>query len=441
MKIAFSFRRLLLVLALLFALAVLAILAALSSSRVEMTAGGAHKRLLVPLVVGNVGVNMFTGTGENVSVPGFLAGPVLRPQADGSWDATWFCEDRIGHASGDAPELRIDCGGETHAFTTRNPPIAPDVAPMPGKLVVLSDLEGNRAFLEAALRKLGVVGDDGGWSYGPGQLVVLGDAVDRGRDAFAVLWRLHDLATRAQAAGGGLHLLLGNHEQYLLRGNTSRAHPDYRYALRQLGGPLAAFGPDTLLGAWLRAQPVLLQRGSVLFAHGGISPQVVATGMTVEQIDATMRAYWQRPAGVATPHTPALDAVLGRTGLTQYRGYFRAMEKQYPLADQAGIDRMLAHFEARQVVVAHTLVETVHPLYEGRVFAVDVNHDAARPQVLVYRGGVPEVVDTGVKRNLASGAGKTTRLREFSLFDGDDRRLLAAMYRGVRRISKIPHPY
>ena len=440
MKIAFSLRRLLLVLGLLLALAVLAILASLSSSRVEMTAAGAHSRLLVPLGVGAVGVNLYTGTGEDVSAPGFLAGPVLRPQADGSWDAAWFCEDRVGKASGDTAVLRIACGGTTHAFTTHNPRPAPDVAPMPGRLVVLSDLEGNLAFMEAALRKLGVTGADGNWVYGHGQLVVLGDAVDRGRDVFAVLWRLHELSLQAHAAGGALHYVLGNHEQYLLRGNTSRAHPDYRYAVQQLGGPVEAFGPDTLLGAWLRTRPVILQRGRVLFAHAGISPQVVDTGMTVAQLDATMRDYWQRPGDAATPHAPALDAVIGRTGLTQYRGFFRAMEDRYPLATSAGIERTLAHFDARQIVVAHTLVETVHPMYEGRVYAVDVNHDEARPQVLLFKDGVPGVLDTGVRRTLHP-APEVMRTRDFSLLDGGDRRLLAAMYHGFHRIADIPHPY
>src|SRR3546814_17554986 len=107
---------------------------------------------------------------------------------------------------------------------------------MPARVAVLSDLEGNIAFLEQALRRLGVVDADGKWAYGGGHLVVLGDSVDRGRDVFAVLWRLHGLSGQADMAGGAVHVVLGNHEQYMLRANTSRANADHLHELNAMGG-------------------------------------------------------------------------------------------------------------------------------------------------------------------------------------------------------------
>src|SRR3546814_7468717 len=35
----------------------------------------------------------------------------------------------------------------------------------------------------------------------------------------------------------------------------------------------------TELGRWLRSKPVLVKVGDTLFAHGGISPRVLATGL------------------------------------------------------------------------------------------------------------------------------------------------------------------
>src|SRR3546814_20020361 len=72
---------------------------------------------------------------------------------------------------------------------------------MPARVAVLSDLEANIAFLEQALRRLGVVGADGKWAYGGGHLVVLSDSVDRGRDVFAVLWLLPGLPAQSGMAG------------------------------------------------------------------------------------------------------------------------------------------------------------------------------------------------------------------------------------------------
>src|SRR3546814_5734386 len=85
--------------------------------------------------------------------------------------------------------LHVECAGTRHVFPLYSPQVPPAVAPMPARVAVLSDLEGNIAFLEQALRRLGVVDADGKWAYGGGHLVVLGDSVDRGRDVFAVLWR------------------------------------------------------------------------------------------------------------------------------------------------------------------------------------------------------------------------------------------------------------
>src|SRR3546814_17060219 len=95
---------------------------------------------------------------------------------------------------------------------------------MPARVAVLSDLEGNIAFLEQALRRLGVVGADGQWAYGGGHLVVLGDSVDRGRDVFAVLWRLHGLSGQAGMAGGEVHVVPGNPAPHMLTSKPSPAN-------------------------------------------------------------------------------------------------------------------------------------------------------------------------------------------------------------------------
>jgi hypothetical protein len=411
-------------------------LAAISSAKVELTANGVHTRLLVPAGPGAIGLQHYAGTGEQVILRGHLDGPVVRRQADGAWSASWFCEDRVHHATGRSAVLRIDCAGATHAYPLDSAPVPPAMAPMPEKLVVLSDVEGNLRFLDAALEKMGVVDAAGQWRFGGGQLVVLGDSVDRGREAFAVLWRLHELARQAHAAGGAVRMVLGNHDQYILRGNISRAHPEHRYALRAMGGVGEAFGADTVIGAWLRAQPVVLKLGDALFAHGGVSPEIAAAGMSVDDLNAAMRGYWLSDADV---DPAALDAVLGDAGVTQYRGYFRELDGVYPAASSADVDRVLAHFGVGHVVVGHSVVERIEQLHDGRVYAVDVNDGEALPEVLVYDNGVPSVRDIGVPRGLDTAP--DTRTREFSLLEADDRRLLGDMFGAYRELSAVPQPY
>lgn len=415
------------------------VFALLSCLVVETTRNGAPTRLRLPVPrLGAIAFPVYAATAGDFSIPGFLDGPIVRHDADDEgWTAHWFCEDRAYAMQGSGDALRIGCAGQTHRYRLETAPPPAAVAPMPAKVAILSDLEGNAAFLEQALRKLGVVGPAGDWRFGDGHLVILGDSVDRGRDVFAVLWRLHDLALQARDAGGAVRMVLGNHEQYLLRTNPTRANPDHLAALNAMRGYRQAFARGTVIGDWLRQQPVALKLGPVLFAHGGIAPEVAASELTIDQLNAAMHDYWSTP-GEHSP-SPALDAVLGPGGVTQYRGYFRASEDRYPAASDADVAQVLQRYGADAIVVGHTLVDGIQRLHDGRVLAVDVNDNDAAPQALVFEEGAPRIVDLGVAR--AIDLGKDRAFRGFSLFSSADRKLLWAAFRDLRRLSSLPYPY
>ncbi|SFH01863.1 Calcineurin-like phosphoesterase [Duganella sp. CF458] len=407
---------------------------AIYNSRFELNSNGVHQRLYVPIGQAYAKVAMHAGTGDGASLPGFLDGPIVRKASDGIWSASWFCEDRVQQQQLTGSQLTIDCAGKRSAYPigTTMPAVA-GVMPMPDRVAVLSDIEGNLAFLDGALAKLGVTDGGGAWAYGQGHLVIVGDAVDRGRDAFAVLWRLYSLAQEAQRAGGGVHMVLGNHEQYILRGNTSRAHLEHLYALGQMGGPVPAFAGDTVIGAWLRAQPVILQFGSVLFTHGGISKATADSGLTVPQLNEAMRNYWS-----GTPAAkPALDAVLGRSGVTQYRGY---LDQESGLVSAEDVQHVLARFGATTVVVGHTLVDKVTMLHDGRVIAVDVNTNEAADEALVFEQGKPRVVAV-VDRGLPPEEGPRGRMRDFQFADAQDWRALGRTVWRTYELARLPHPY
>jgi hypothetical protein len=419
------------------ALLLIAFTFALSNAKVELTEHGAHKRLLVPIGIGNARFNTFAGTGDDVRMPGFLDGPVVRRKAGGGWAASWYCEDKGQHRSGSGAELTIDCAGTRHQFPVARAPLVPDaVFDTPEDTLILSDIEGNVRYLDAVLKALDVTDAEGKWSYGQNHLVINGDAVDRGRDVFAVLWRLYSLSLQAQDAGGSVHLVLGNHEQYLLRGNVSRANRDHLYALTRMGGNLDAFGPDTLIGRWLRLQPVIIKSGRTVITHGGVNPILADAGFTISKLNSAMRRYWSGDM----PAKAGLDAVIGPAGLTQYRGYLEDGEDRFARATGAQIGEVLAHFGAKTIVVGHTLVERVTALHEGKVWAVDVNSDSARPEALLIRDGEAEVVSTGVVRQLDEG--KERRLiRPFSLFAPADLAMLKALVLSNYALSQIPQPY
>jgi hypothetical protein len=410
---------------------------ALSQSDIELTEAGVHKRLLIPIGRQSIGVHTYAGTADTVRMPGFLDGPIVRRNANGSWAATWYCEGQVQHLTGTSGDLAIDCAGKRRQFPISRTPAVPDaIFDVPVDTLVLSDIEGNDRFLEAALKSLGVTDADGNWRYGRNHLVINGDSVDRGRDVFAVLWRLYALSLQAQDAGGALHVVLGNHEQYLLRGNTSRANRDHLHALSRMGGQVAAFGPDTVIGQWLRLQPVIIKSGKTVITHGGVSALVADAGFTVNNLNSAMRRYWSGDM----PAKADLDAVIGPAGLTQYRGYFEAGGERYGLASEAQIKDVLAHFGASAIVVGHTLVDGVTAFHGGRVWAIDVNSDTARPEALLIRNGELQVVSTGVPRGLEEG-GQRRLTRPFSLFASADLAMLKELFKSHYALSQIRQPY
>ncbi len=415
---------------------VVLLLVAVFNARLEMHDSGVHRRLLVS-VGPTLAFPVYSGSGERVHVDAYLEGPVVRVGADGRWSATWFCEDRRHDSTGSDAVLRIDCAGRQTEFPLSPAPAAISEAPMPDKLFVLSDIEGNKAFLDAALQGAGIVDASGRWTYGAGHLLILGDSVDRGRDVFAVLWTLYRLSLEAQSAGGAVHVLLGNHEQYVLRKNISRAHAEHLYALESMGGVEASFAADTLIGAWLRTRPVALKLGGNLFVHAGISQQVVDSGLSVNDLNQASRQYWLSPEHAKNAR--ALEAVLGFQGVTQYRGLVRDDADSIATVQQHDVDRALAHFGVERVIVGHTQVPKVSARFDGKVWAVNVNDDDAAREVLVFENGSPRVLDLGVARQLSKQEAR--HLRPFHLWDERDREIFSGIVSAMRKLSDLPHPY
>src|SRR3546814_11662692 len=100
-----------------------------------------------------------------------------------------------------------------------------------------------------------------------------------------------------------------------------------------MGGYRHAFAADTMIGEWLRQQPVALKLGSILFVHGGISPRVARTGLAVGQLNAAMQDYWNDTA--PHPPSPGLAAVPGHDAVTQDPRWSRALDGRSPEAPDA----------------------------------------------------------------------------------------------------------
>ncbi len=185
------------------------------------------------------------------------------------------------------------------------------------RIVAISDVHGAAGPMLEVLRNAQVIDEHDAWSGGKAHLVVTGDLLDRGPESRLAMDLLMRLEREALAAGGRVHVLLGNHEAMNLVGDLryvsaaeyaafaeeesprdrERAYAAFRafrgsgldeaalereFALRAPPGFVAhrrAFAPDGRYGSWLLEKPLIVIINDTAFVHGGLSPLVTQLGL------------------------------------------------------------------------------------------------------------------------------------------------------------------
>jgi len=69
------------------------------------------------------------------------------------------------------------------------------------------------------IKRVGLVDENLDWSGGKAHLVSTGDVLDRGPNPRKIFDLMMKLENQAREAGGGFHLVLGNHETMILAGD------------------------------------------------------------------------------------------------------------------------------------------------------------------------------------------------------------------------------
>ena len=311
------------------------------------------------------------------AAPALADGPYLKRESDGSAGARYAGgKDQAGSPAeqhiGLGDPFVVDSVGAMPAFQVRLRPIestAPDQIRVGKKtpLFVIADTHGEYEIVGELLQKQRIVDDALRWSFGKGHVIVLGDVFDRGPNQIEILWLFYELQAQAAKAGGGFHLLLGNHEAMVMSGDVRYLHPKYVRSAQALGvtSYQELVAPDTVLGQWLRTRPAVLKVREWLFLHGGVSPQLIDRALALGEINATVRESLSGAAPASR------DLVMGPLGPLWYRGYFPEVRNVVP-ATSDDVDRVLKHFGVAAIAVGHTNVPTVASLYGGRVIAVQV---------------------------------------------------------------------
>lgn len=183
------------------------------------------------------------------------------------------------------------------------------------RVVAMADVHGAYDAMVATLQNADVLGADLAWIGEKTNLVIVGDILDRGPKSRAAMDLLMRLEGEALAAGGRVHVLIGNHESMILTGDMRYvSKPEYAafaededpqerarwfdlYVERQGADAdtvrdefdqtyppgyfamRSAFRPDGRYGEWLLQKNIIAVINGTAFVHGGLSPDVAHIGL------------------------------------------------------------------------------------------------------------------------------------------------------------------
>lgn len=235
----------------------------------------------------------------------------------------------------------------------------------PSKFLAISDFDGHIEGLTMVLRGEGVIDENFNWTYGDGHLIISGDLFDRGFHITECMWFLYKLETEAEAAGGKLHLIIGNHEMFNMTDDWRYVEVKYFNNAHLMNKRMSElYDSNTELGRWLRSKNIIEEIGGHAFLHGGISPEVAALNLSYDQINGYGRLEMN---GTPCPNS-ACDLVNSSDGIYWYRGMVNEE------LSQGEVDNILDGIGVGRVILGHTKANTIRSLYEDRVIAIDMYH-------------------------------------------------------------------
>ena len=267
---------------------------------------------------------------------------------------------------------------------------------VPPRLVAIGDLHADLANARLAFRMAGGIDERDAWIGGPLVIVQMGDLIGRGKEDRPVLDFVLEIQAKAKAAGGAVHVLIGNHEIFAARPDHRwvdpdafedfRALPDLPLTHPRLSGlpaaerpRAAAFMPGGIYARRLAAFPAVLRLGDTVFTHGGVLPLWARYG--IDRINADVRE-WLAGRTDEPAATRGLDDGSLDDGVMWSRHFAAAPESMAC----ALLKESLSILGAKRMVVAHTVQKSITSRCGAQVWAIDVG-------ISRYYGGELQVLE------------------------------------------------
>lgn len=270
----------------------------------------------------------------------------------------------------------------------------PTIYKQPKKMMVISDIEGNFHQFSQFLIQNKIIDKNFNWTFGKGHLVLNGDFMDRGLAVTQCLWLIYKMENDAEKKGGKVHFILGNHEIMNLYGNTKYVRNQYFENAKMMNEKYQnLFTPETELGRWLVTKNVVERVGKYLFIHAGFSPELLQLNLSLTEINEKSRPHYFNAYEIRKSKDKNLQ-ILFSGSLSPF--WYRAIaRKNIPEKD---IDTILEKYEAKKMIIGHTLVPEISYLYNQKVINVDTHHAEEKTQGFLIQGKKEFRVDINGKR-------------------------------------------
>jgi hypothetical protein len=247
---------------------------------------------------------------------------------------------------------------------------------LPGRLIAIGDLHGDIAATRAALRLGGAIDASDRWIGDTLTVVQTGDQLDRGDEEREILDLLRQLEASAQADGGQVIALNGNHEVMNVQGDFRYVTPGGigafagvtpRSPLARSAPPAfvdraAAFLPGGAYALELAERDVIAVVGDSVFVHGGLLPDHVRYG--IDRINRETQA-WMRGGERQAP-----VAIAAESAPIWVRDY--SLDPVSPRACEM-LGEVLLALKVSRMVVGHTVQsQGISSACDDRIYRIDV---------------------------------------------------------------------
>ncbi|MEE8496134.1 MAG: metallophosphoesterase, partial [Xanthomonadales bacterium] len=234
------------------------------------------------------------------------------------------------------------------------------------------------------------------WIGGDLVLVQLGDFIGRSYQDREVLDFILEVREKAEAGGGSVHALIGNHEVFgarlELRWVPDEAYPAFSNIpdldldnphLAELPEYKRARGAALMPGGYYAKQlaefPAVLRLGETIYVHGGVTPHWARYG--IDRINQEVSRWF---AGHADEPTSAQGMNLGNyDDIVMMSRHF---SKDVDENDCVMLEEFLKLLNAKRMIVAHSVQDSITARCDEKVWAVDVGMSR-------YYGGYLQVLE------------------------------------------------